>query len=87
MNTIEKFAELEEMRKEATGDTTEIDVMPATEMGHEGTTKRLEELFEARDGLAQNAKKDLKQFFDTKNPMYAMRKQTLVEKVASVVKK
>lgn len=73
--------------KQAAGDTKQIDPMPATEMGHEGTTKALEELFEARDGLAQNAKKELKQFFDISNPLYAMRKQSLIEKCAAVLKK
>ncbi len=83
MNINERFAaKVAEMEKRATGDTTQIDAMPATEQGHEGTTKRLQELFETRDGLAQNAKKDLSRFFDTKNPMYAMRKQSLIEKVA-----
>ena len=81
---IEKLASLQ-YEKLAAGDTESIPVMPETQQGHEETTKRLAELFESKDGLAQNAKKELKQWFDTSNPMYAMRKQSLIDKVAHVL--
>jgi hypothetical protein len=50
-------------------------------------TQVLSELFESKDGLAQNSKKDLGRYFDIKNPQYAMREQSLVEKVAHVIRK
>ena len=75
------------MEKQAAGDTTEIDATPATEESMDATTKRLSELFESKDGLAQNAKKDLGKYFPIDNPIYAMRKQSLIDKVASVLKK
>lgn len=81
------LAMLEAREKLATGHTTEIDAMPATQEDMSANTRILAELFESRDGLAQNAKKDLSRFFDTKNPQYTLRKQTLIEKVAQVLKR
>ena len=76
------------MSKISAGDTTDIPAPPQAKKDHAlDNTKVLEELFESRDGLAQNSKKDLRKWFDTKNPMYAMRQQSLCEKVASVIKK
>jgi hypothetical protein len=74
--------------KYATGDTREIPPPPEAQRQHADTnTQALMRLFESRDGLAQNSKKDLRRYFDITNPLYAMREQTLVEKVASVLKK
>lgn len=76
------------MSKLATGETEEIPLPP--QAGKDrllNNTKVLEGLFATRDGLAQNSKQDLSRWFDTKNPVYAMREQSLVEKVASVLKR
>lgn len=78
------LAMLEARQKLATGHTTEIDVQPATQEDMSANTRVLADLFESRDGLAQNAKKDLRRFFDVKNPQYTLRKQTLIEKVAHI---
>lgn len=51
----------------------------------DSNTKALAAYFASRDGLAQQAKKELSRYFDTKNPKYAMREQTLTEKTASVL--
>ena len=76
------------MSKLAAGDTEEIPLPPqASKDRLLSNTKVLEDLFETRDGLAQNSKKDLKKYFDTSSPVYAMREQSLVEKVAHVIKK
>lgn len=76
------------MNKTAAGETEEIPPPPQAQKEHADTNTRvLMDLFESRDGLAQNSKKDLRRYFDTSNPQYAMREQTLVEKVAHVIKK
>lgn len=76
------------MTKIAAGETGEIPLPPqAAKDRLLNNTTVLEGLFETRDGLAQNSKKDLKKYFDTSNPQYAMREQSLVEKVAHVIKK
>jgi hypothetical protein len=81
------LAMLEAREKLATGQTTEIDATPATQEDMSANTRVLAELFETKDGLAQNAKKDLARYFDLKNPQYALRKQTLIEKIAAVLKR
>jgi hypothetical protein len=75
------------MEKLATGDTKEIPPPPQAEKEHSENTKVLEELFETRDGLAENSKKDLARYFPVGNPQYNMRQQTLCTKVASLLKK
>lgn len=76
------------MNKLAEGGTEEIPLPPQTAKDRQmNNTTVLEGLFSTRDGLAQNSKKDLKRYFDTSNPQYAMREQSLVEKVAHVIKR
>lgn len=70
------------MEKIAAGDTTQIDPMDAYKDGAETNTKVLAQYFSNKSGLAQNAKKELGKYFDTTNPVYTMRKQSLIEKVA-----
>jgi hypothetical protein len=77
---------LEAREKLASGHTREIDAMPATQEDMSENTKVLAALFETKDGLAQNVKKELSRFFDTKNPQYTLRKQTLIEKVAHIMR-
>jgi len=76
----------EELQKLASGDTTEIEATPQTKDDMTANTKVLAELFESRDGLAQNVKKDLHNLFNTSDPRYTMRKQTLIEKTAAVLR-
>jgi hypothetical protein len=73
------------MEKIAAGDTTQIDPMDAYKDGAETNTKVLAQFFNHKEGLAQNSKKELNKYFDTSNPMYTMRKQSLIEKVAHFV--
>jgi len=74
--------------KSASGDTRFIPPPPQAGKEHRlDNTAVLEKLFVSRDGLAQNSKKDLRRYFDTTNPQYAMREQTLVEKVAHIMRK
>jgi len=74
--------------KSASGDTQFIPPPPQAGKEHRlDNTAVLEKLFVSRDGLAQNSKKDLRRYFDTTNPQYAMREQTLVEKVAHIMRK
>lgn len=77
-----KHAMRSSMEKLAAGDTTQIDPMDAYKDGAEENTRVLSEFFNTKSGLAQNAKKELNKYFDTRNPIYTMRKQSLIEKVA-----
>jgi hypothetical protein len=86
--SVESIKRAMMMSKLATGDTEEIPLPPQAGKDRQlNNTKVLEGLFESRDGLAQNSKKDLKRYFDTSNPSYNLRQQSLIEKVASVIKK
>jgi hypothetical protein len=82
---MEDFTKVAAMlEKIAAGDVIDVPVPPQTKEDHERTTRDLEALFSSREGLAQNSKKDLSRYFDTKNPVYTMRSQSLIEKCAQV---
>lgn len=74
------------MDKLASGGT--IEAPPQAKKDHaENNFKVLDSLFENKDGFAQNSKKDLKRYFPVGNPQYALREQTLIDKVAHVLSK
>jgi len=84
MATVEEVKQY--MMKLAAGDTKSIEYPSATSEGAKESTKGLYQLFANKEGIAHNDKKKLDKYFDTKSKRYAMRKQTLVEKVAHIVK-
>jgi hypothetical protein len=84
---MSKYIKLSDwIEKRASGDTTSIAVPEQTAEDMNEVSKQLAGYFEHKEGLAQNVKQELGKFFDIKDPAYSMRKQTLIDKVASVIK-
>jgi hypothetical protein len=76
----------EELEKLAAGDTTEIDATPQTKEDMSANMKVLANLFEHHEGLADKVKQELGNHFDLTDPRYALRKQSLIDKVAYQIK-
>lgn len=64
-----------------------VEIPQAMRMGNDENTKALSAYFKSKDGLAQNAKKELSKYFDTNDLKYSLREQSLTEKVAHIIAK